>query len=700
MKKLKILFPILVTLALVASLFGMALPAMAAEVTATKNVDPPSPNVYHVGDTIHYVMTLSNPASNTATNTYTDIHDHDPSGNTVYFVEPGVDPPLVQAPGETATFTYDYTITGTDLVPHPVLTGRMAVINRFHASGTDSAGDVVTAEVEKNSVVILPDIDVEKTVEPLVSKEGDEVVYTITVTNTGDADLSDITVVDSVLGSLVPPFSSTLAAGASETFTFPYTIQSGDPDPLVNVVTVSGTDELGGVVTDEDSATVDLVQPSIDVTKTVNPTVSKVGDEVVYTITVTNTGNIGLEGITVSDSILGDLSASFADTLAPAASESHDFPYTIQAGDPDPLVNTATVHANPLGPLTNDITDSASATVDLVHPSIDITKTVNPTVSKVGDNVTYTITITNTGDIGLEGITVSDSRLGDLSGSFADTLAPAASESHNFPYTIQAGDPDPLVNTATVHANPVGPLTNDITDTAGPVSVDLVHPSIDITKTANPTSGSVGTNITYTITVTNTGDITLENITVVDSLLGDLSGSYADTLAPAASESHNFVRAILASDPDPLVNTVTVHADPLGPLTNDITDQARAVVDITGGEGLTPGFWKNHLGAWEVYTPNQTLESVFDVPDSLGLDNKTLLEALNFGGGPGVNGAAQILLRAAVAALLNSTSSTIDYPLTTAQVISQVNTALASLDRNTMLALATQLDAFNNLGGD
>ena len=114
--------------------------------------------------------------------------------------------------------------------------------------------------------------------------------------------------------------------------------------------------------------------------------------------------------------------------------------------------------------------------------------------------------------------------------------------------------------------------------------------------------------------------------------------------------------------------------------------------------GLTPGYWKNHPEACVGYSTNQTLESVFDVPDSLGLDNVTLMDALRFKGGPGVNGGAQILLRAAVAALLNAASPDVDYPRSTVQVISQVNTALASLDRDTMLDLASQLDAFNNLG--
>jgi hypothetical protein len=117
-----------------------------------------------------------------------------------------------------------------------------------------------------------------------------------------------------------------------------------------------------------------------------------------------------------------------------------------------------------------------------------------------------------------------------------------------------------------------------------------------------------------------------------------------------------------------------------------------------GNQGCTPGYWKvpQHWDSWVSYTTSQTLESVFDVPDSLGYDNVTLVDALSFQGGPGVQGGAQILLRAGVAALLNSNS--VNYPLTTAQVISQVNAALASLDRDTMLALATTLDGYNNLG--
>jgi hypothetical protein len=89
---------------------------------------------------------------------------------------------------------------------------------------------------------------------------------------------------------------------------------------------------------------------------------------------------------------------------------------------------------------------------------------------------------------------------------------------------------------------------------------------------------------------------------------------------------------------------------------------------------------------------------VFDVPNSFNLDNKTLLQALSFGGGGSTKGAAQNLLRAGVAALLNSANLNVNYPRSTAQVVANVNAALASGDRGTMLAQASALDHDNSLG--
>jgi hypothetical protein len=115
-------------------------------------------------------------------------------------------------------------------------------------------------------------------------------------------------------------------------------------------------------------------------------------------------------------------------------------------------------------------------------------------------------------------------------------------------------------------------------------------------------------------------------------------------------------------------------------------------------EGCTPGYWRQpqHFGSWVPtgYAPDDTLTSVFEANALAG----TLLDGLQFGGGSGVVGAKQILLRAAVAALLNAAHPDINYPMTEQEVIDAVTAALNSNNRGTMLSLATTLDEYNNSG--
>jgi len=130
----------------------------------------------------------------------------------------------------------------------------------------------------------------------------------------------------------------------------------------------------------------------------------------------------------------------------------------------------------------------------------------------------------------------------------------------------------------------------------------------------------------------------------------------------------------------------------LGPVCAEIPEEP-------GDEGLTPGYWKNHLGAWTA--PYAATTTLAQAGFTGGLfQGTTMLAALQGGGGPGLSGAQKILYRAAVAALLNAASAEVDYPLSVAQVLAQVNAAVATGDRDAILALASTLDAYNNLGVD
>jgi hypothetical protein len=132
-------------------------------------------------------------------------------------------------------------------------------------------------------------------------------------------------------------------------------------------------------------------------------------------------------------------------------------------------------------------------------------------------------------------------------------------------------------------------------------------------------------------------------------------------------------------------------------------------VTVFGG-GLTPGFWENNADNWggsawkfTQYSPTTNLSSVFNLGSFSGLDT-TLQNALNTyqSAGSTATDAAEKLLWDSTAAVLNASynynGTTIGYPLTTSQITSQVNTALASGDRTTILQEASLLDLYNNLG--
>lgn len=150
--------------------------------------------------------------------------------------------------------------------------------------------------------------------------------------------------------------------------------------------------------------------------------------------------------------------------------------------------------------------------------------------------------------------------------------------------------------------------------------------------------------------------------------------------------------------------------NPGGGLANDASFSWNATaVSIPGvpppppppaSEGCTPGYWKNHLGSWPAtgYSPGQALSTVFSAGGLGSLGSKTLLQALDFGGGSTLAQKKQILLRAAVASLLNASHPDVDFDQTATEVIAAVNGALGSGDKAAIVGAAAVLDGANNAG--
>ena len=248
------------------------------------------------------------------------------------------------------------------------------------------------------------------------------------------------------------------------------------------------------------------------------------GDTIDYTFIVTNNGNVTLNDIELDDPLV-DVSGGPIASLAPGASDNDTFTatYTLTQDDIDAgtLTNTATVTGN-FG--TTTVTDDDSDEQTL-KPNADIAlvKTgvldVTNASAQVGDTIDYIFTITNTGNVTLTDITLVDEDA-TVSGGPIASLAPGASDDTTFTaiYTLKQEDIDAgsFTNTATVTGN-FG--TTTATDEDSDTQTLTPNADIDLEKTG-PTSVVAGSTINYTITVTNTGNVTLYNALVEDPFLG------------------------------------------------------------------------------------------------------------------------------------------------------------------------------------
>ena len=269
----------------------------------------------------------------------------------------------------------------------------------------------------------------------------------------------------------------------------------------------------------------DVAQPGMNVDKTC-PASAAIGDTITYSISIENTGNEQLDIASVVDTVDGhagvNITASFPSSVAAGTTVTRTYAYTVLASDPDPLPNSVSVSAS--GHIsTATVTGSASCETDITHvPGIDVTKSCPQTVA-FGADITYTITVTNTGNEALENVSVSDALLGgDITAAFnlPDPLPVGNTVySADFTYTPGANE-DPVVNSVTASGDGVDSGT-PVTDTAA-CSTDVSNPGISIVKTVDEEIVPIGTTVTFTYVVTNTGDVTLFNISVDDDIMGHI----------------------------------------------------------------------------------------------------------------------------------------------------------------------------------
>lgn len=431
----------------------------------------------------------------------------------------------------------------------------------------------------------------------------------------------------------------------------------------------------------------------------------KAGSTVTWTYLVTNAGRAALANVAVHDDH-GVAVSCPRTTLAPGASMTCTATGTAAAGSYH-NVGTATA-AGPCGSMQASDDGYYHTQNDPPPPHLRIEKRTNgqhvaaapgPSIP-VGASVTWTYVVENDGGVALSNVKVTDDR-GVLVSCPKSSLAPGETMTCTGYGTAVACQ---YSNTGSV----CGTAPSGASLSAHDMSwyFGVAHPAIAIEKYTNgqrvaaapgPTL-AVGSAVTWTYEVANTGDVPLANVHVADDQHVAVACPKS-TLAAGETMTCSAHGTTVAGQ---YKNIGTATGAP--PCGNAVSASDSSYYYGQGGsgtQGCSPGYWKNHPGSWPPtgYSTGQTVASVFSQASRYpSAGSATLLEALSFSGGPSVEDTARLLAHHGVAALLNAADSRIDYPLLQADVVSQVNAALASGDSGAMTALASRLDTDNNLG--
>lgn len=325
-----------------------------------------------------------------------------------------------------------------------------------------------------------PEIDLEKS-GPDFAAPGDVITYEFDVTNTGDVDLTNVHVTDPLLGGArITVEPSTLEANGGEgVATAEYTIPE-DAIPfstIPNTATATGTPPTGQDVSAIDDHVVTITPglppppPGILLEKD-GPVSAEVGETVVYTFRVTNTGLVPLTNVVVVDPLLTTRTLAVTpSTLRPGQVGTASGTYTVTKADRvvGEVVNTATGRGTP--PSGRPIEDEDDHIIDVPlrpptpRPGIELEKS-GPATAQPGDVITYRFRATNTRRATLTNVYITDPRLGiDVLRVTPSTLLPGESGTATATYTVTAADAAAgrIRNTAIVTGTP--PRGIPITDT-------------------------------------------------------------------------------------------------------------------------------------------------------------------------------------------------------------------------------------------
>ena len=473
------------------------------EITPNKTVDNKNPNF---GDNVTYTIVVSNDGAADAKNVV--VKDILAPG--FKFIEAnygGVYDELTR----TVTWIVDVNAKGhVDLTIKVIVEDYGVLTNNVTVGNKTSSVNITVPEIIPNKTA-----DIEN------PNFGDEVTYTVNITNVGKSNAVNVAVRD-VLGEGLELISADggVYNPITRTITWTVNLNSGETKSFKVVAKVIGYGNVtNSLVVGNKTSAVDVDVPEIIPSKDADNKYPNFGDSIDYTITVNNIGKADAKHVVVVDRLDNGLKYVSSSHNGVYDEASHTVTWVVDIAAGSSLDLTVTAVADEYGVLTNIVSvGDKSASVDVNVPEIIPNKTADIENPNFGDNVIYTVTVTNDGNADAKAVVVRDVLGKDLKFVSATGTYTFDEATNTITWTVDvdAGKTETFTVVATVIN--YGNVTNSLVVGNKTFNKNVTVPEITPDKTVDKENPNFGDNLTYTVTVKNEGNGNANDVIIVDAL--------------------------------------------------------------------------------------------------------------------------------------------------------------------------------------
>jgi|GEM_PF-1663609 len=591
-----------------------------SDIVLTKTVSNNSPDE---GDNISYTITVSNNGPAQATNLV--VTDNLPAGLT--FVSASPETGSWIAPNwNVGTLNNGSNATLTLVASVDAGTSGTTITNTI-SNSQDQTDNNTTLDDNSEDIGVdnSSDIVLTKTVDNNIPDEGDNITYTITVSNNGPIQATNLVVTDNLPAGLTfvsatPSIGTwtssdwnvgTLNNGSNATLTLVASVDAGTSGDLITNTVSNSQDQTDDNTTPDDNDEDITVNNSSDIvlTKTVSDNTPDEGDNITYTIEVSNNGPAQATNLVVTDNLPAGLTFVSATPSTGTWTAPNWNVGTLNDGSNATLTLVASVDAGTSGDvITNTIGNSQDQIDDNSSPDdndeditvnnisdIVLSKIVNNNTPIEGDNITYTIEVSNNGPAQATNLVVTD----NLPAGLTFVSATPSTGTWTLPNwtvgTLNTGANATLTIVASVDAGTSGTsITNNVSNTQDQTddnttsddddeTINVLEPGISTTLTGgNNETSEDGTTDSFDI-VLNTQPLTdvVIDITGLDVTEGSLDKTQ---LTFTNSDWNNAQTVTVTGQDDDLIDddityTLTLTVDDAS--SDDSYDGKSAIVTVT-----------------------------------------------------------------------------------------------------------------------